>query len=155
MVDVVYKRVEPVTVYSATGILAEGEAPGDVIARILPPLEAALEAAGVDYDEPGVFWYEGNGQEPGLRVSVSWLAGDEPVPGDGYDVTHLPAMERVATYRYQGDMAGISAAWDDLMTAITAAGEKVLDGCREVYLQTEPHPQSEWITELQQQVHTD
>ena len=118
---------------------------------IAPPvarrLKAALEAAGVAYEEPGVFWYEPVPDTEELRVNVSWVASGSPVPGDGYEVVELPAIERAATYRYRGDMPGIGDAWMALIEAAAASGEHLLDPTREVYLESEG-PQSEWLTEL-------
>lgn len=148
-IEVEYRRIEPVTVYAASGIAA-GMGPthvGPVVDTLLGPLHDALEAAGVAYEEPGVFWYDPVPDTEQLRVNVSWIASGTPVPGDGYEVVELPAIERAATYRYRGDMPGIGDAWMALIEAAAAGGDHLLDPTREVYLESEG-PQSGWLTEL-------
>src|SRR5690606_15875303 len=112
-IDIVYRRIEPVTVYAASGIAA-GMGPahvGPVVGGLLEPLRAALDAAGAAYEEPGVFWYEPVPESDELRVHVSWVASGSPTPGTGYEVVELPAVERAATTLYRGPMSGIGEAW--------------------------------------------
>ena len=149
MTEIAYRRLEPVTVYAASGVVPGGENVPATIDRILHPLHDALEAAGVDYREPGIFWYEPVEGTDDLRAWVSWIAGDDPVPGDGWEIVQLPAVERAAVTQYHGEMAGIGEAWHRFMQAALADGATFDGACREVYLQAEG-PQSGWITELQQ-----
>lgn len=153
MTDVTYTRIPAVTVYAASGIAAEGgpEHVSPVVDRILPPLLEALESSGVDFREPGVFWYEPVDDSGALRVWVSWVAGDEPVENDAWEVVELPAIERAAVTDYRGDMPGIGQAWHDFMQAIVDDGSEMYGACREVYLEADG-PQSEWLTQLQQAV---
>jgi len=144
-----YRRLEPVTVYAATGIAPGGADVPAAIDLILPPLHDALEAAGVDYREPGTFWYEPIEGTEDLRVWVSWPAGDDPVPSDAWQVVELPAVERAAVTTYRGEMSGIGAAWGLFMQAVVAEGGAFSGPSREVYLQADG-PQSTWVTELQQ-----
>ncbi len=153
MTDITYTSIDPVTVYAASEI-APGSGPenvGPIVDRILPPLLAALQESGVDFREPGIFWYEPVDGTDDLRVWVSWTAGPDPVPGDAWEVVELPGIERAATYTHHGDMPGIGTAWHHLMSAAAAAGDEFMGPCREVYVYAEG-PQSEWITELQQPV---
>ncbi|MFB7892009.1 GyrI-like domain-containing protein [Microbacterium sp. NPDC056044] len=150
MTAIEYRRLEPVTVYAASGVAAGSQDVSGVVDQILPPLHDALEAAGVEYLEPGTFWYEPlDGGD--LRVWVSWLVGGEPVPGDGWQVVELPAAERAAVTTYRGEMSGIGDAWGAFMQAVAADGAEFDGPCREVYLQADG-PQSTWVTELQQPV---
>lgn len=152
MTDIQYRSLDAVTVYAASGIAVGGESIPGVIDEILPALQQSLETAGVDYREPGTFWYEAVSGTDDLRVWVSWIAGPEPVAGDGWQVVELPAVERAAVTAYRGDMAGIGGAWTAFMHALHKAGDVFTAPCREVYLDVEPLPQSEWVTELQQPV---
>lgn len=148
-IEIEYRRIEPVTVYAAAGVAA-GMSPahiGPVVDTLLGPLRAALDAAGVAYEEPSVFWYEPVPDSEQLRVNVSWVASGAPQPGAGYEVVELPAVERAATYRYRGDMPGIGDAWMALIEAASAAGEHLLEPTREIYLESDG-PQSHWLTEL-------
>ncbi len=153
MADIEYRSIAPVTVYAASGI-APGSGPENVspvIDRVLPPLRAALQAPGVEYREPGIFWYEPVEGTDDLRVWVSWQAGGSPAEGDGWQVVELPPVDKAATLTYRGEMTGIGEAWHALMRDAAAAGDVFTGPCREVYVYAEG-PQSEWITELQQPV---
>lgn len=151
MTTVEYRRLEPLTVYAASGVARGGENIPGTIDQILPPLHHALEASGVEYREPGVFWYELIEGTEDMRVWVSWIAGDTPESGDGWEVVTLPAVERAAVTEYHGDMTGIGNAWHRFMQDVVSDGATFDGACREVYLQAEG-PQSTWITELQQPV---
>ena len=149
-----YRRLEPVTVYAARAV-APGMGPENIsplIPGLLDGLTAALERAGTAYREPGIFWYEPVGEGPEMHVAVSFTADGEPVPGEGYEVVELPAVEKAAVYPYRGDMAGIGTAWMQLAEAVAAEGHHLAGPIREVYLESEPLPQSEWLTELVQPV---
>lgn len=151
MSDVIYKRVEPVTVYAATDY-APGVGPenvGPVIGPLIGSLDAALTAAGRPLLEPGIFWYDAEGDER-YGVHVSYTAEPEPVPGDGYDVVELPEIPTAATLLHRGDMSGIGESWSALMERLVADGYRVVGDCREVYLHAEGHvPGPDWVTELQ------
>ena len=153
MSELTFRSLEPVTVYAARGT-APGMGPENVspvIDRILPPLQAALEESGVDYREPGIFWYEPIDGTEDLGVNVSWTAGEDPRSGSGWEVVELPGADRVAVWRYEGDMPGIGRAWHEFMVAMADAGCEPVGPSREVYLIADG-PQSEWVTELQQPV---
>ena len=150
MTAIEYRRLEPVTVYAASGVATGSDDVSAVVDRILPPLRDALDRAGVAYREPGTFWYESlRGGD--MRVWVSWIAGDEPVAGEGWQVVELPAAARAAVTTYRGEMSGIGEAWSAFMDAVAADGGEFDGPCREVYLQADG-PQSTWVTELQQPV---
>lgn len=151
MTTIEYRSVDPVTVYAASGVAVGGENVPGAIDQVLPPLHDALEAAGVDYREPGIFWYESIEGTDDLRVWVSWIAGGDPVQGDGWQVVELPASPRTAVTTYRGEMSGIGNAWNQFMQAVLADGGTFTGPCREVYLQADG-PQSDWVTELQQPV---
>lgn len=153
MSELIFRSLDPVVVYAARGT-APGMGPENVtpvIDRILPPLEAALRESGVDFHEPGIFWYEPIDDTEDLGVNVSWIAGGDPQSGDGWEVVELPGIERAAVWTYEGDMPGIGRAWHEFMVAMDAAGCEPFGPCREVYLKADG-PQAEWVTELQQPV---
>jgi len=153
MTDIEVKSIDPVTVYAASGI-APGTGPDNVspvVDRILPPLLAALQESGVDFREPGIFWYETVPDTEDLRVWVSWTAGENTEENPAWQVVTLPPVERAVSYTYRGAMPGIGGAWHHLMESAAAAGEVFTGPCREVYLYADG-PQEEWVTELQQPV---
>jgi DNA-binding transcriptional MerR regulator/effector-binding domain-containing protein len=147
-----YRGFDEVTVYAASGVATAGENVSAVVDALLPPLLDALHDSGVDFHEPGVFWYEDIPGTDDLRVWVSWIAGAEPQQHDAWEVVTLPALKRAAVLDYRGDMAGIGRAWNSLTAAVLADGNEPVGACREIYLESEPLPQSEWLTQLVQQV---
>lgn len=151
MSDVVYKRIEPITVYAASQY-APGMGPenvGPVVGPLIDGLDRALEAAGRPLIEPGIFWYEAEADDR-FSVHVSYTAENEPVAGPGYDVVELPLMPTAATLLHRGDMSGIGESWAALMEQLVADGYRVVGPGREVYLETDGHgPGPDWLTELQ------
>jgi DNA-binding transcriptional MerR regulator len=151
MSDVIYKRIEPVTVYAA-GEDAPGMGPenvGPVVGPLIERLDRALVAAGRPLIEPGIFWYEAEADDR-FVVHVSYRAEDDPVPGPGYEVVELPPLPTAATLLHRGDMSGIGESWSALMEQVVADGYRVVGPAREVYLVAEGHePGPDWVTELQ------
>lgn len=149
--DVIYKRVEPITVYAAAEY-APGMGPenvGPVVGPLVEGLDRALHAAGRPIIEPGIFWYDAESDDR-FAVHVSYVADREPVPGPGYDVVDLPLLPTAATLRHRGDMSGIGESWSALMEQIVADGYRVVGPTREVYLEADGHePGPDWVTELQ------
>ena len=150
MSDVVYKPVDPVTVYATHGV-APGMGPelvGPVIGPLIGRLDDALVAAGRPLLEPGIFWYEPADGET-MAVHVSYVAEQPPVPGEGYDVVELPGIT-AATLVHRGDMTGIGESWMRLLEQLVADGYRAVGATREVYLVAEGHePGPDWVTELQ------
>ena len=154
MNGITYTSLPAVTVYATSGI-APGGGPQNVspvIDRILPPLLRALEDSGVDFEEPGIFWYEPVDGSDDMRVWVSWIAGGPPVENPAWQVVTLPEVSHAAVFDYRGDMPGIGDAWHEFMTSLAQAGVTMSGPAREVYLESEPLPQSQWLTQLQQPI---
>lgn len=151
MSNVVYKPLAALTVYAVHGT-APGMGPenvGPLIGPLIEGLDRALEAAGRPLLEPGVFWYDADGDD-GLGVHVSYVAEPEPVAGEGYEIVELPAFATAATLQHRGDMSGIGESWATLMEQIVADGYRIVGATREVYLEAEGHePGPDWLTELQ------
>lgn len=151
-----YRPIEPVTVYALQGRTA-GMGPehvGPLIDQeLLPRLTAALQDAGRPMLEPGVFWYEGEESGEGLVVTVAFTAEAEPVPGEGYAVVELPAVELAAVLVHHGAPSGIGEAWHALTDRLLADGYLPSGPAREVYLDADDAlPMEQWVTELQQPV---
>ncbi|MHC3000451.1 hypothetical protein OB08_15430 [Microbacterium sp. HJ5] len=151
MSDVEYRSLEPVTVYAV-----EGRAPGmgpenvsPVIDPLLGRLIGAIEAAGREPQEPGVFWYEAVPDSEELAVHVSFTADAPAEAADGYDVVELPAVETAAVLTHRGDMPSIGRSWMALMERVADDGYRIVGPTREVYVHApDDRPQSEWVTEL-------
>jgi len=153
-VPIDYRRLEPVTVYAARAV-APGMGPENIsplIPGLIDGLIGALDAAGTPFGAPSIFWYEPVDEGPQMRVAVSFPAVGDPVPGEGYEVVTLPAVERAAVLAYRGEMSGIGDAWMHLTQAVAAEGHHLAGPSREIYLESEPLPQSEWLTELVQPI---
>lgn len=151
---ITYTSLPAVTVY-ATSEIAPGSGPENVspvVDRILPPLLRALQESGVDFKEPGIFWYEPVDGSDDMRVWVSWIAGGDPVENPAWEVVTLPEVPHAAVFDYRGDMPGIGDAWHEFMTGLAQAGVTMAGAGREVYLESEPLPQSQWLTQLQQPI---
>lgn len=154
MSTVVYKALEPVTVYAVRGV-AEGMGPenvGPVVGPLIESLDQALTAAGRPIIEPGIFWYDG-APDDRLAVSVSYVAEAEPVPGDGYEVVALPEVPTAATIVHRGELSTIGETWAQLMEQAVTDGYRLVGPGREVYLEADGHvPGPDWVTELQMPV---
>ena len=151
---ITYTSLPAVTVYAASGI-APGGGPDNVspvVDRILPPLLHSLQESGVDFREPGIFWYEPVEGSDDLRVRVSWIAAGDPVEHPAWEVVTLPEVVHAAVFDYRGDMRGIGDAWQEFMSGLAEAGVTMTGAGREVYLESEPLPQSHWLTQLQQPI---
>ena len=152
-----YRRLEPVTVYAVRAV-APGMGPeniGPLIPGLIDGLIDALDSAGTAFQEPSIFWYEPAEQGPEMHVAVSFPVVGDPVPGEGYEVVTLPAVERAAVFSYRGEMAGIGTAWLQLAETVAAEGHHLEGPIREVYVENQPRPESEWLTELVQPVASD
>jgi len=151
MSTVVYKALEPVTVYAVRGI-AEGMGPefvGPVVGPLIEGLDRSLAAAGRPIIEPGIFWYDDAGDDR-LAVHVSYVAEPEPVAGDGYEIVELPAVPAAATIIHRGDLSTLGETWSQLMEQVVADGYRLVGASREVYLEADGHvPGPDWVTELQ------
>jgi DNA-binding transcriptional MerR regulator len=151
MPGITYTSLPAVTVYAVHGIApsAGPEHVGPVVGPLIEGLDQALEAAGRPLIEPGIFWYEPD-EDGRLRVHVSYVAEDDPVPGPGYDVVRLPAASEAATLTHHGVLTQIGESWSRLMDQIVSDGYRVVGPTREVYLVAEGHePGPDWVTELQ------
>lgn len=150
MSDLVYKPIDPVTVYAAHG-RAAGMGPehvSPVIGPLIGALDDALAAAGRPMLEPGIFWYDPD--DEGMAVHVSYVAEPNPVAGEGYEVVELPGIPTAATLLHHGDMSRLGESWMRLFETLVHDGYRVVGSTREVYLVADGHePGPDWVTELQ------
>lgn len=146
-----YRGIEPVTVYAVHG-RAPGMGPENVspvIDPLLGRLIGAIETAGGEPLEPGVFWYESVPDSEELSVHVAFTAEQPPRPADGYEVVELPRLETAAILTHRGDMPSIGRSWMALFERIVEDGYQVVGPVREVYVHAPvDRPQSEWVTDL-------
>jgi hypothetical protein len=160
-VNVELKSVPSVRLHEGTA-LAPGAGPQNV-SPVIGPLYtrviAAITGAGVPLREPPIAYYTPNSSgggfgevssgDAGLVVHAGFIAeeGDPEIPGVA--TIELPAEPLVASLIHRGEMPRIGDSWEALTDWVDANGYRPVGPCREVYLTAEPHPQSEWVTELQ------
>jgi effector-binding domain-containing protein len=148
--SVEYGPIAGTTVYAV-----EGRAPGNgsdkvgpVVGPLIGRLIGALQAAGSEPRNPGVFWYEDVPDSEEIAVHVSFTADPEPKEAPGYDVVVLPPIDRAGTLIHRGDMMSIGDSWGRLMQGIDEDGYRIVGPVREIYLDTESEDESHWVTQL-------
>jgi len=126
---------------------------GPVIGPLFDQLYRALMVTGT---RPGsaVATYEAidSGEGAGARVNAGFVVGEDVAAGPGFSVTDLPQVDVAVTTVHHGSMATIGESWEALFGWITDNGYEPAGVCRELYLVSQPHPQEDWVTELQQPV---
>ncbi|WP_312719353.1 MerR family transcriptional regulator [Mobilicoccus sp.] len=113
------------------------------VADLLAPTGISLETSVATYDE----------REAGVDVFTGHPVPDSVAGAlpDGLVFVDLPGG-RAACGVHLGEMASIGESWQELYRATLDGGHTPAGPCREVYLRSHPHPQSDWVTELQQPV---
>ena len=145
-----YRPIDAVTVYAV-----EGRAPGmgpenvsPVIDLLLPRLIGAIEAAGGELREPGVFWYEAVPDSDELAVHVSFTADAEPRRATATTSSSCRRSPTAAVLTHRGDMPSIGRSWMALMEQIVADGYRIVGPTREIYVDAESDDQADWVTDL-------
>ncbi|MGV8873206.1 MAG: MerR family transcriptional regulator [Rhodococcus sp. (in: high G+C Gram-positive bacteria)] len=127
---------------------------GPVIGPMYARLAQTLAGHGVTFGPSSIAVYEAvdDGDGTGITVHAAFEVGPEVVAGEGYEVRELPPVELAVTTVHHGSMATIGETWEQFMVWIEANGYELSGICREHYLVSEPAPQENWVTELQQPV---
>ncbi len=126
---------------------------GPVIEPMTALLAQRLELTGIEFGPTAIATYEElDDAGSGVRVNAACEVSPGTQGGQGFDVVDLPAVELAATTVHLGSMDTIDKTWESLVAWITANGYQLAGVCREHYLVSEPKPQDEWFTELQQPV---
>lgn len=126
-----------------------------VIGPLFDRLRAAMDAAGVPPRGEAIASYDAIEDAPdgeSVRASAWFIVPDDVAPGDGFEVQTLPGVAQAATVVHRGSMATIGESWQALHEWITANGYEPAGVCRERYIVSQPEPQENWVTELQQPV---
>lgn len=125
-----------------------------VIGPLFGQLYRDLSAAGVRPGPNSIAMYKAieSGDGDGVRAYAAFPVGTEVAAGAGFTVTDVPAVELAATTVHYGSMATISDSWQALHAWIEDNGYELAGICREQYIVSEPEPQENWVTELQQPV---
>jgi DNA-binding transcriptional MerR regulator len=148
--EVSVTKVDPVRVVSLTGTTPStaSEDIGPVVSALFGELDGACQAAGARPTGPAIAVYEPT-DAGGFAVTVG-MPVDKAV--DALTVIELPGLPEVASYRYEGAMAGIDEGYQILAAWIDDQGYRTDGTAREVYLASYPEPQENWVTELQMPV---
>jgi DNA-binding transcriptional MerR regulator/effector-binding domain-containing protein len=125
-----------------------------VIGPLFDQLARDLTAAGVRPGPDAIARYEAieSGDDAGARAYAAFQVGPDVGAGNGFTITELPAIDLAATTIHYGSMATIGDSWQALHAWIEENGYELAGVCRELYIVSEPEPQENWVTELQQPV---
>ena len=125
-----------------------------VIGPLFDRLYRDLRAAGVRPGPHSIAMYEAieSGAGEGARAYAAFPVGADVAAGTGFTITDVPAAELAATTIHYGSMATIGDSWQALHAWIEDNGYELAGVCRELYVVSEPEPQENWVTELQQPV---
>jgi DNA-binding transcriptional MerR regulator/effector-binding domain-containing protein len=127
---------------------------GPIIGPLFGRLLDDLNSAGVRLSGEAIAMYEANesGDGEGARAHAAFAVGADATAGTGFEITDVPGVELAATTIHHGSMATIGDAWEALLAWINDNGYELAGVCRELYIVSEPEPQENWVTELQQPV---
>lgn len=147
----------PATRIAAVTETAAGFGPqniGPVIGPMYARLAELLGRNGVEFGPSSIAMYEAlvDGDGTGVTVHAAFEVGPNVTAAEGYDVRELPPVELAVTTVHHGSMATIGETWEQFMAWIESSGYELAGVCREYYLVSEPQPQENWVTELQQPV---
>lgn len=117
---------------------------GQRIGPLFGEVEAAIRAAG---GQPGVglsyYVVTPDGME--CHAGFSYAGA----PGDGFEVTELPAVPEAVSQVHLGSMATIGGSWQAFGTWLEEHGAEPSGASRELYLETPEGQEDAWVTELQ------
>lgn len=140
-----------------TSAIAPGFGPENispVIGPLFGQLANDLTAAGIQPGPQSLAMYEAieSGDGEGARVYAAFPVDIETVAGEGFSIAEIPGTDFAATTVHYGSMATIGESWEALHAWIEENGYEMAGVCRELYIVSEPEPQENWVTELQQPV---
>ncbi len=125
-----------------------------VIGPLFGQLANDLTTAGIQPGPQSLAMYEAiaSGDGEGARVYAAFPVDTETVAGEGFSIAEIPGTNLAATTAHYGSMATIGESWEALHAWIEENGYEMAGVCRELYIVSEPEPQENWVTELQQPV---
>ena len=143
--EIIRKPLSPLRLAALSGHAAEQPEVPAVVGPLFAQVAKALVAAGTT---PGLAIATYDMGEDGLRITAGFEVSGE-VPSSLEEVV-LPAAEDAFCSVHLGAMDSIPDSWQALHPEIVARGAAPSGPARELYLRSEPTPQVEWVTELQQ-----
>ena len=156
MITVDTKSLPPTRIAAVTE-KAAGFGPeniGPIIGPMYARLAGCLARDGVDFGPSSIAMYEAvdDAEGTGITVHAAFEVGPTVTSAEGYEVRELPAVDLAVTTVHHGSMVTIGETWGQFMAWIETNGYELSGVCREYYLVSEPQPQENWGTELQQPV---
>lgn len=156
MITVDTKSLPPTRIAAVTE-KAAGFGPeniGPIIGPMYARLAGSLARDGVDFGPSSIAMYEAvdDAEGTGITVHAAFEVGPTVTSAEGYEVRELPAVDLAVTTVHHGSMVTIGETWGKFMSWIETNGYELSGVCREYYLVSEPQPQENWVTELQQPV---
>ena len=156
MITVDTKSLPPTRIAAVTE-KAAGFGPeniGPIIGPMYARLAGSLARDGVDFGPSSIAMYEAvdDAEGTGITVHTAFEVGPTVTSAEGYEVRELPAVDLAVTTVHHGSMVTIGETWGQFMAWIETNGYELSGVCREYYLVSEPQPQENWVTELQQPV---
>ncbi|ASN40573.1 MerR family transcriptional regulator [Paeniglutamicibacter terrestris] len=125
-----------------------------IIGPLFGRLARDLVAAGVRPGPRSLAMYEAieSGDGEGARAYAAFLVDADVEPGIGFAIADVPGAALAATTVHYGSMDTIGTSWEALHAWIEENNYELAGVCRELYIVSEPEPQENWVTELQQPV---
>ncbi|WP_433725958.1 MerR family transcriptional regulator [Nocardia sp. CA-129566] len=152
--DVVIKSIAAVRVAELTGVASDFEPQtiGPVVGPLFEQLCARLAQASIDIVGPGIAYYE---EQPdgSVNVHAAMPVNVDPAGAHEFTIVDLPAVPQAATVVHRGSMDEVLEPWQSLGKWIDANGYRSAGPAREVTLEFTEDP-SDWVTELQEPIHT-
>lgn len=109
---------------------------------------AAVEAAGLPLERPGVAHYTGT--QDGMLIAAAEQVDADHV--EGLQIVELPPVPRAVTVVHEGSLATISESWQRLVQSAADHGLSAVGTCREIYHRVDLEHDRGWRVELQQPV---
>jgi predicted transcriptional regulator YdeE len=122
----------------------------DTIDKLVPKVEAAMDAGQLRMVGPVIFTYHGaNGdRNQKFTLDVGAMVKQGSIKPDGFEVVTVP-QKQYATMLYTGSVASLGEAFGKLYGQIMAKGLQPTDVSREVYLYWESRESPNNILQLQ------
>ncbi|WP_349827858.1 MerR family transcriptional regulator [Brevibacterium litoralis] len=141
------KSLPAVTLAQLSGHVDDVAEVDGLVGPMYARLGAALDAAGITPDAPGIAWYAA--RDDGMDFAVGEQVAE---PVDGLEHTTLPAADRAITAVHRGTIADLHLSWQELSRHVAEAGHTFAGPCREVYHQVDTPEGDGWVTEIQQPI---
>lgn len=150
MVTVELKSLPVQRIAQVSAQVARPENIAPVIGPLYGSLAQHLSTVGIEFGPFALATYEM--LDSGINISAAFPVSTDVVEGGGFDIVELPSIDLAATTVHHGSMATIGETWESMMLWVSENGYEPVGISREVYLVSDPKPEDEWVTEIQQPI---